>query len=69
MDLSKISQQVFKKFPEVSGSAPSSQAMPGGKVLLIYRGAGKTPDGKTINRSVRVVVGADGKIEKMSTSR
>ncbi len=69
MDTVKIYQQVAKKFPEISASAPASQSLPGGKTLLIFKSTAKTADGKVIHRTVRVVVSADGKIEKMSTSR
>lgn len=65
----KISGQVYSKFPEVSGSRPSVQEQTADTFLLIFKGSGTTADGKHINRSVRVVASASGKIIKITTSR
>ena len=66
--LQQVSRKVFQKFPEVRGSSPDIHAQ-GDNTLLIYSGIGKTPDGKNIQRIVRVVIDAKGKILKMTTSR
>lgn len=68
--LSSISKQVYQRFPEVQGASPKVQSQGNtDQYLLIYTGNVKTADGKTLKRMVRVVVSAQGKIIKMSTSR
>jgi len=68
-----ICSQIYKRFPEVSGSRPKIQEQPGmgGGVnyLLIFKGSGTTSDGKRISRVVRVVASDRGKIVKVTTSR
>ncbi|KAA3648021.1 MAG: hypothetical protein DWQ07_03245 [Chloroflexi bacterium] len=73
-----ISDKVYKRFPEVSGSRPQVKSHNGPQAkkafsaptyLLTYKGKGQGPGGKSIARQIRVVANADGKILKMSTSR
>jgi hypothetical protein len=75
--LSNITAQICRRFPEVSGSQPKVRLQPvpkstaGGKLeqyLLTFRGVAKTGSGQSISRSVRVVVSAQGKILKVTTS-
>jgi hypothetical protein len=66
----KISEQIYKKFPEVSGSRPKVQSQGSeGNSLLIFKGSAATADGKRIERTVRVVASDRGKIVKVTTSR
>lgn len=76
--IKSISNQVYKRFPELDGSRPkvrlqstpkakSTPAAP--KYLLTYQGKAKSPSGKTILRLVRVIADAQGKILKITTSR
>jgi hypothetical protein len=65
----KISGQIYRQFPEVSGARPSVQAQGDDKFLLIFKGAGTAADGKRIPRTVRVVASASGKVIKVTTSR
>jgi hypothetical protein len=66
----KVSRQVFAKYPEVANTRPSVQTVgAGGNSLLIYKGSGKTANGITIQRVVRVVVSETGKIIRMSSSK
>jgi hypothetical protein len=76
--IKSISQQIYRRFPEVSGSRPKvrKQTAPQAKsletepnYLLTYQGSVVTPDGKEIPRLVRVVVNSQGKIVKVTTSR
>jgi hypothetical protein len=70
--LSSICDQVYQKFPEVNGVRPKLQAMSKGQVsqhVLIFSSTATASNGKSMNRVVRVVVGSDGKIVKMSTSK
>jgi hypothetical protein len=68
-----ICSQIYKRFPEVSGSKPRIQtqktAETDANYLMIFRGSSKTQDGKTMPRTVRVVVSERGKILKVTTSR
>lgn len=66
--VSTICKKVYAQYPEVSGSKPSIQSHGEGH-LLIFKGKVKTADGKAMPRIVRVTVGADGKIGKISTSK
>jgi hypothetical protein len=81
--LTAITKQVQRQFPEVSGNKPDVrvQHTPQAKTpsssledtaplyLVTFRGTALTPEGKSIPRLVRVVVSADGKIKKITTSR
>ena len=74
--LNSISSQVSRKFPEVAGAKPQVKLQSNQKsksspatYLITYRGKGKTADGRTITRVVRVTASDAGKIIKMSTSR
>jgi len=67
--LNEIYQKVYRKFPEVDGKKPVKHDQPNGQTLLIFKGEGKTPDGKKISRIVRVLISDTGKIVKMTTSR
>ena len=64
-----INKQVYKKYPEVNGCQPSITPRPGDQVLLVYKAAAFTADGRKIDRAVRVVADAAGKVVKMSTSK
>jgi hypothetical protein len=64
-----INKQIYRKFPEVDGVKPVSSPRPGEQVLLVYKGAAITADGRAISRTVRVVVDQAGKILKMTTSK
>jgi len=74
--IKNISNQVYRRFPEVRDSKPKvrlqSKTKPMSDLstyLLTYCGEGTTANGKTIPRYVRVVADAKGKILKMTTSR
>jgi hypothetical protein len=67
--ISSICEQVYRRFPEVSGIQPRVQDQAGDQLLLIFHGSARAADGKSIPRTVRVVVNPAGKIIKMTTSR
>lgn len=67
--LAGICEQVYRRFPEVAGKQPRVQHQPDDRLLLIFHATAKTSDGRSIPRTVRVVVSAAGKIVKMTTSR
>ena len=72
-----IAKQVQRQFPEVRSAPPVVQSQPGAKTpgasadrfLLTFRGSGQGPGGQSIQRIVRVVADARGKVLKISTSR
>jgi hypothetical protein len=65
----KVEEQIHKKYPEVAGSHAKVSPRPNDQYLLVFSGKGKTPDGKTINHTIRVVVDEKGKILKTTSSR
>ena len=75
--IDSIASQIYRQFPEVREARPSVQSQPGAKgptggdnrYLLTFKGRGQGPGGQTINRIVRVVADARGKVVKISTSR
>jgi hypothetical protein len=71
--IEKICGQIYRRFPEVTGSKPKVQTQATDReapnYLLIFKGSGTTADGKRIDRTVRVVTSETGKIVKVTTSR
>lgn len=67
--LNSICAQVYRRFPEIAGSTPKVHTRPGDEVLLVFSGAGRTADGRSMAQTVRVVASAGGKILKMTSSR
>ncbi len=66
---SSVCAEVYRQFPEVKGNSPEVKSMPGEKYQLVFHGKVKTEDGKSLNRTVRVVADENGRIIKLSTSR
>ena len=67
--LSNVCKQVYRKFPEISGSRPKVQPRPEGNLQLVFSAMAKAADGRLIPRTVRVVINPEGKILRMTTSR
>ena len=67
--LTNVCEQVYRRFPEVSGSHPKVQPRPGDQFLLVFRGSSKAADGRKINQTVRVVVSQTGHIVQMTASK
>lgn len=65
----KICKNIYKRFPPLSGIRPKVSKQGDERFLLVFSGSGKTPDGMTIQQTVRVVATDDGKIIKTSMSR
>lgn len=63
----KISQRVYRQYPEMRASRPSVSGS-GGHYTLVYRGTVQTPAG-AMARVVRVVADEKGRVLKMSTSK
>ncbi|MCE5207235.1 MAG: hypothetical protein LLG42_02875 [Chloroflexi bacterium] len=67
--LEKICSQIYRKYPEFKGKRPRVKAYASTQNLLIFSSQGTTADGKSITRSLRVIVDENGKIGKVTTSR
>lgn len=67
--LNRICSQVYQSHPEVKGARPKVQPYGESGHLLIFETKAKTDDGHSITHTLRVVVSADGKIKKTTTSR
>jgi hypothetical protein len=72
--ISKISQQVSRQFPEMSGVNPTVQSQKGSAksgqcYVLTYKGKADLPGGRVMKRIVRVVVDDQGQIIRISTSK
>lgn len=66
--LANVCDQVYRRFPEVSGSRPTVQNRPGSQFLLIFRGVSRCGDGRSIAHTIRVVASEAGKIIKITSS-
>jgi hypothetical protein len=76
--IKKISAQIYRRFPEVTGVQPKVRSQPPGpaetrppsskRYLLIYHVLGSGPGGITLPRWVRVTADPEGRIIKISTS-
>jgi hypothetical protein len=70
--IEKISDEVYRKHPDLKGVKPKILPREGAQsddTLLVYEKKVSGPGGKSINRVVRAVVDASGKIKKLSTSK
>ena len=74
--ISTISRQIYRQFPEIRDARPMVQNQAGakavggpGQYVLTFRGSGQGPGGQKISRIVRVVADDRGKVLKVSTSR
>ena len=65
----KVCKNIYKRFPPLSGSRPKVSKQGEDRYLLVFSGSGKTPDGKTIQQTIRVVATDEGRIIKTSMSR
>jgi hypothetical protein len=80
--LQTVSQEIYRRFPELHGRRPRVQAVKPGqgradggtmpaeaKHLLVFSGRAATTTGKQMPFIVRVVINDQGKILKISSSR
>lgn len=67
--LEKVCRKIYNRFPPLKGKRPKVSKQAGGNYLLVFSGSGKSPDGRSIQQTVRVVASGDGKIIKSSMSR
>jgi len=69
VSLDSIYRQVYSRYPEVSGKRPRPQEYGNNQYLLVFHATASLPGGKKMDRTVRVVASAEGKIQKMSSSK
>ena len=67
--LKHVCNQIYSQFPEVKGKKPQVKPYSNSKQLLVFKGKAVAADGKSIPRTIRVVVDENGKIGKITTSR
>ena len=67
--LASVCEQVYRRFPQVTGSRPTVQNRPGSQFLLIFHGSSQAADGRTVAHTIRVVASEAGKIIKITSSR
>ena len=67
--LDKVCKQIYSRFPPLKNNRPKVSRQSDDRFLLIFSGSGKSPDGKEIKQTLRVVATNDGKILKTSMSR
>jgi hypothetical protein len=67
--LDSIYRQVYARYPEVSGKRPRPQVYGNDQYLLVFHATASLPNGKKMERTVRVVASAEGRIQKMSSSK
>ncbi len=67
--IDKVCKNVYQRFPAFKNRPPQVLKHGGNRYLLIFSGAGKTQDGRTISQKIRVVADEGGSIIKTSMSR
>ncbi len=67
--MEKVCKNIYRRFPPVKNKHPKVSGQGPGRFLLVFSGSGKTPDGKNIQQTIRVVATEDGRIIKTSMSR
>lgn len=67
--IDKVCKSIYRRFPPLKDQRPKVSKQSDDRYLLLFSGSGKTPDGKTIEQSVRVVATEEGRIIKTSMSR
>ena len=67
--MTEVCKRVYRDYPEFHGVNPKVSSQAEDRYLLLFNTSSKTANGKSIARSLRVVVNAKGKILKATTSR
>jgi len=66
--ISKVNKHVCRKFPEFLRTVPKIRSI-GENFQLTYSAKVQLPDGKSMNRNIRVTADESGKVIKLSTSK
>jgi hypothetical protein len=67
--LQKIQDLINKQYPYLNSQNPEIHLQPNGDTLLIFTGYAPTTDNHMLPLILRVVVDANGKVKKQTTSR
>ena len=67
--LEKVNEQIYKQFPYMKDIAPQVKPIRERIFQLQYSGTVQTANNQTLPMIVNVVVDAQGKIQKLTTSR
>jgi hypothetical protein len=67
--LEKVCRQIYQRFPPLKDKRPKVSKQTDARYLLVFSGSSTTPDGRTIQQTVRVIASDDGRIIKTSMSR
>ena len=67
--LDQVCNTVYKQYPIIKDRHPQVTKQGADRYLLVFSGSGKSPDGKSIQHTIRVVASEDGRIIKTSMSR
>ena len=67
--LEKVNEQIYKQFPYMKDIAPQVKPIREGIFQLQYSGTVQTANNQTLPMIVNAVVDAQGKIQKLTTSR
>jgi len=67
--LDKVCQKIYKQFPPFVNKLPKVLKQSDNRFLLVFSAADQTPNGKSIQLTVRVVADQNGRILKTSMQR
>ncbi len=67
--LEKVNQQIYTQFPYLNNVVPNVEEMPVGTFELRYQGSVQTANGMSLPVVVKVITDAQGRIQKLVTSR
>ncbi len=67
--LDQLCNTVYRQYPIIKDRHPKVTKQGSDRYLLVFSGSDKSPDGKSIQHTIRVVASEDGQIIKTSMSR
>ncbi len=67
--LQKVCGEIYRSYPPLQDMKPKVSKQGEDRYLLVFSKSDKTPDGKTIQQTIRVVASENGKILKASMNR
>ena len=67
--LQKVCKKIYNSYPLIKDLQPKVSKQGEDRYLLVFSKPDKTPDGKTIQQTIRVVVSKEGQILKTSMKR
>jgi len=67
--LQKVCKKIYNSYPPMKDLQPKVSKQGEDRYLLVFSKLDRTPDGNTIQQTIRVVVSKEGKILKTSMKR